>query len=82
MSWQPNRRSDNTLQQRDCTVDNSQCGARRLEGTKLPTQRQLAMQFDVNRSTVQQALEELKAMGILEAKVGSGVYVTHNSGMH
>lgn len=80
MSWQPNRRSDNTLQQQivqwiTANVERGDWAA----GTKLPTQRQLAMQFDVNRSTVQQALEELKAMGILEAKVGSGVYVTHNS---
>lgn len=50
-----------------------------VAGTKLPTQRQLALQFGVNHDTVQQALEELKAMGILEAKVGSGIYVTHNS---
>ncbi|WP_341302782.1 PLP-dependent aminotransferase family protein [Lysinibacillus sp. FSL H8-0500] len=80
MSWQPNRRSDTTLQQQivqwiTANVERGDWAA----GTKLPTQRQLAMQFDVNRSTVQQALEELRAMGILEAKVGSGVYVTHNS---
>ncbi|WP_155591324.1 PLP-dependent aminotransferase family protein [Lysinibacillus cavernae] len=80
MSWQPNRQSNMPLQQQivqwvTAQVERGDWAA----GTKLPTQRQLAMQFDVNRSTVQQALEELKAMGILEAKVGSGVYVTHNS---
>lgn len=48
-------------------------------GTKLPTQRQLAMQFEVNRSTIQQALEELKADGILEAKIGAGTFVANNS---
>lgn len=42
---------------------------------KLPTQRKLAERFNVNRSTVIQALEELKADGILIAKVGSGIYV-------
>ena len=56
MSWQPNRRSDNTLQQQivqwiTANVERGDWAA----GTKLPTQRQLAMQFDVNRSTVQQA---------------------------
>ncbi|WP_249662522.1 GntR family transcriptional regulator, partial [Lysinibacillus fusiformis] len=35
--------------------------------------------FGVNRRTVQQALGELKAIGLIESKVGSGVYVTHNS---
>ncbi|MBP1931896.1 PLP-dependent aminotransferase family protein [Ammoniphilus resinae] len=48
-------------------------------GTKLPTQRQLAVQFDVNRSTIQLALDELKADGLLESKVGSGVFVANNS---
>ena len=68
MSW---HRIDEVIihYSRDCTVDNSQCGARRLgEGTKLPTQRQLAMQFDVNRSTVQQALEELKQWAFLKQR--------------
>ncbi len=80
MSWQPNRQSDSTLQQQivqwvTAQVERGDWAA----GIKLPPQRQLTMQFGVNRSTVQQALEELKAMGILEATVGSGVYVTRNS---
>ena len=48
-------------------------------GTKLPTQRQLATQFNVNRSTVQLALDELKADGLLQSKMGSGVFVANNS---
>ena len=48
-------------------------------GTKLPTQRQLATQLNVNRSTIQLALEELKADGILQSKVGSGVFVANHS---
>ena len=48
-------------------------------GTKLPTQRQLATQWNVNRSTVQLALDELKADGLLESKMGSGVFVANNS---
>ena len=47
-------------------------------GTKLPTQRQLATQFHVNRSTVQLALDELKADGLLESKMGSGVFVANH----
>lgn len=43
---------------------------------KLPTQRKLAEQLQVNRSTVIQALEELKADGLLTGKAGSGIYVS------
>lgn len=80
MNWQPIRQGEVTLQQQiiQWITDHIERGDW-VAGTKLPTQRQLAMQFGVNRSTVQQALEELKAAGILGAKVGSGIYVTDNS---
>lgn len=48
-------------------------------GTKLPSQRMLAKQFGVNRSTVVTALEELAADGLIEAKVGSGTVVVNNT---
>ena len=41
-------------------------------GMRRPTQRQLAAQFHVNRSTVQVALDELKDDGLLESRMGSG----------
>ncbi|MFB7155861.1 PLP-dependent aminotransferase family protein [Lysinibacillus sp. NPDC056232] len=80
MNWQPNRQGEMTLQQQIVTwiTEHIERGDW-VAGTKLPTQRQLALQFGVNRSTVQQALEELKAAGILESKVGSGIYVAPNS---
>ncbi|MFJ7733437.1 PLP-dependent aminotransferase family protein [Lysinibacillus sp. NPDC097231] len=80
MNWQPIRQGEITLQQQiiQWITDHIERGDW-VAGTKLPTQRQLAMQFGVNRSTVQQALEELKAAGILETKVGSGIYVANNS---
>ncbi|WP_285399695.1 PLP-dependent aminotransferase family protein [Lysinibacillus sp. fls2-241-R2A-57] len=80
MNWQPIRQSEMSLQQQIVAwiTEHIERGDW-VAGTKLPTQRQLAMQFGVNRSTVQQALEELKAAGILESKVGSGIYVAHNS---
>ncbi|KOS68516.1 GntR family transcriptional regulator [Lysinibacillus contaminans] len=80
MGWQPNREVPTSLQQQimDWMTDNIARGDW-VVGTKLPTQRQLALQFGVNRSTVQQALEELKADGLLEAKVGSCVFVAENS---
>lgn len=48
-------------------------------GTKLPAQRQLAATLGVNRSTIQEALDELKADGILSAKIGSSTYVSNDS---
>lgn len=48
-------------------------------GTKLPPQRTLAKWFQVNRSTIVTALEELTADGLLESKVGSGTIVVNNT---
>ncbi|MGM0900288.1 MAG: PLP-dependent aminotransferase family protein [Bacillota bacterium] len=48
-------------------------------GTKIPPQRNLAELFQVNRSTIVIALEELAADGLIESKVGSGTRVINNS---
>ncbi|MEK4802710.1 PLP-dependent aminotransferase family protein [Oceanobacillus sp. FSL K6-0118] len=48
-------------------------------GTKIPSQRILAEQFQVNRSTIVTALEELVADGLIESKVGSGTRVVNNT---
>ncbi|PAD76832.1 PLP-dependent aminotransferase family protein [Paenibacillus campinasensis] len=48
-------------------------------GTRIPSQRQLAAQFAVNRSTVIYALDELIADGLLEARVGKGTVVVNNT---
>ncbi|HYE68251.1 MAG TPA: PLP-dependent aminotransferase family protein [Anaerovoracaceae bacterium] len=48
-------------------------------GSKLPSQRVLAESFDVNRSTVVRALEELCSYGILEGTTGKGTVVTSNT---
>lgn len=48
-------------------------------GFSLPSQRKLASQFEVNRSTVIAALDELKADGLLETKAGSKTVVGNNT---
>ncbi|MEI3613143.1 aminotransferase-like domain-containing protein [Pseudogracilibacillus sp. SO30301A] len=48
-------------------------------GTKIPSQRSLASLFQVNRSTIVFALEELVADGLIESKVGSGTRVINNT---
>ncbi|MGZ4160496.1 MAG: aminotransferase-like domain-containing protein, partial [Neobacillus sp.] len=48
-------------------------------GTKIPTQRDLAKNFKVNRSTIVYALDELAADGLIESKVGKGTFVVNNT---
>ncbi len=48
-------------------------------GTKIPSQRVLAKRYEVNRSTIVTALEELAADGLVEPKVGSGTRVVNNT---
>lgn len=45
-------------------------------GEKVPSERDLALEFDVSRMTVRQAINTLVTEGILERKVGSGTFVT------
>lgn len=47
-------------------------------GSRLPSERKLAEQFKVNRSTIIRSYEELTAIGVLERRVGSGTYVSKN----
>lgn len=44
-------------------------------GTRLPGERELAERFDVSRVVVREAEISLEALGFVEIKVGSGVYV-------
>lgn len=48
-------------------------------GTRLPSQRALAEQFDVNRSTITSALDELTAFGIIQSGHGAGTLVINNT---
>lgn len=44
-------------------------------GDKLPTERNLALSFDVNRSTIREALKKLESLEVIEIRHGDGVYV-------
>ncbi|WP_130864211.1 aminotransferase-like domain-containing protein [Bacilliculturomica massiliensis] len=48
-------------------------------GSRLPAQRQLAKQFNVNRSTIVTAMDELSSYGVLESDFGKGTYVASNT---
>lgn len=44
-------------------------------GDRLPAERDLALEHDVSRPTVREAIIALEAQGLLEVRVGSGAYV-------
>ncbi|ARV92787.1 PLP-dependent aminotransferase family protein [Bacillus cereus] len=48
-------------------------------GSKIPSQRQLAKLFHVNRSTVINALDELMADGLIQGQIGAGTIVMNNT---
>lgn len=80
MNWKPNRSLPISLSKQivDWMTEQIVTG-QWPNGTKLPAQRQLALSLGVNRSTIQEVIEELKADGILSSKVGSSTYVSNDS---
>jgi len=45
-------------------------------GDRLPTERELTRRFGVSRSSLREAVRALALVGVLEARVGDGTYVT------
>jgi GntR family transcriptional repressor for pyruvate dehydrogenase complex len=45
-------------------------------GARLPTERALTQRFGVSRSSLREAVRALALVGVLEARVGDGTYVT------
>ncbi|MEP2717101.1 FadR/GntR family transcriptional regulator [Pseudophaeobacter sp.] len=48
-------------------------------GNKLPTEQQLAQEFEVSRTVVREAISGLKQSGLLTSRQGSGVFVLEPS---
>jgi len=46
-------------------------------GDRIPSERELASQFDVSRMTLRQAIQTLVDEGILERRVGAGTFVAN-----
>jgi GntR family transcriptional repressor for pyruvate dehydrogenase complex len=46
-------------------------------GARLPAERQLALDYDVSRNTIREAIQRLSARGLLRSRVGAGVFVTN-----
>jgi DNA-binding FadR family transcriptional regulator len=52
-------------------------GGEYVPGSRLPPERMLAKQLGVSRPSVREALIALEVEGVLDVRVGSGIYVTH-----
>ena len=44
-------------------------------GDRLPTERELMQALGVGRSSIREAVSHLQALGVLEARIGSGTYI-------
>lgn len=78
--WQPNRLSPVSLhiQIMEYLRDKIVSGEWPV-GTRLPSQRDLAISFGVNRSTVVAAMDELTAAGLIEGGRGGGTRVVNQT---
>ncbi|WP_139997592.1 PLP-dependent aminotransferase family protein [Paenibacillus paridis] len=75
--WKPDRSAQTPLYQQ--IVDHIERAISYAElppGSSLPSERKMAEQLGVNRSTIIQAYEELRASGLVESIVGSGTRVS------
>lgn len=78
------QKSSAARQARDLPDDLAEKLAARLSagefaaGARLPSERDLSAEYAVSRAVVREALSHLKSAGLVEARAGSGVYVTGN----
>lgn len=47
-------------------------------GEKLPTVREMALEFRVNPNTIQRACQELERQGVISSRRGHGIFVTES----
>ncbi|MFD1955277.1 PLP-dependent aminotransferase family protein [Paenibacillus thailandensis] len=80
MEWKPDKAGETPLylQIKDYIKNKIETGQWTV-GMKIPSQRKLAERFEVNRSTVVTAFDELIAEGLLERKSGKGTRVKNNT---
>ncbi len=78
--WQPSRYSDVPLhRQIEQYMKDKILHGEWAVGTKIPSQRTLADMFQVNRSTVTVAIDELTSQGLLEGRRGGGTKVVNST---
>lgn len=80
IEWQPDKSSKVPIYKQICEyISNKVASGDWLIGNKLPSQRKLAELFQVNRSTIVAAMEELTSYGILETGQGGGTRIASNT---
>ncbi|MFK3797143.1 PLP-dependent aminotransferase family protein [Pseudomonas sp. NPDC088444] len=80
LEWKPDKNSKTPLHEqiKDFIINKVSTGDWYV-GFKLPTQRELSELFQVNRSTLKSALEDLTADGILDTNGKGGTFVKNNT---
>lgn len=80
INWKPNKNSSTALYKQivNYIVKEISTGNFAI-GTKIPSQRKLSEIFEVNRSTIVEALDELKSRGFIEGKSGGGTRIVNNT---
>ncbi len=79
ISWKPDKNSEIPLYNQIVSYFSSKIlQGDWVAGQKIPPQREMSKRFEVNRSTVVEAMEELYAMGLLEGHSGSGTKITYD----
>ncbi|MFV0517053.1 MAG: PLP-dependent aminotransferase family protein [Aminipila sp.] len=80
IDWKPDKASDTPIYKQisEYISGKVSCGDW-IVGNKLPSQRKLAELFNVNRSTIVAAMEELASYGMLESEHGGGTKIASNT---
>lgn len=79
-TWRPSRNSPIPLHRQIMEhIRDLIAGGEWPVGTRIPSQRELAVRFGVNRSTVVAALDELIAAGLLQGSRGGGTRVVNRT---
>ncbi|WP_428908356.1 PLP-dependent aminotransferase family protein [Niallia sp. Krafla_26] len=83
MEWTLNRKADNPLYQQIYEIIEERISYGEFPpGSRLPSERKLAQELNVNRMTIAHVYDELQASGLVERKKGSGTRVsTHKWGI-
>lgn len=78
--WKPDRAAKETLHEQVLEYFTTRIAAGDWPmGMRMPSERQLATQFGINRSTVTHILDELKALGVLRSEGTRGTFVANNT---
>lgn len=80
IDWQPSKKNTVPIYRQivDYICDKVATGQWQI-GTRLPSQRDLAKMFHVNRSTISTAIDELTSYGIISGKRGAGTQIISNT---